>query len=468
MKLLNSLQNTFFFLLKENIGQKSPLPLKWALSRTPFKGVLNRIPAYCQLTGVSVFISIFLLAQSGYSFSLDEMQKMALANRDIVKRYMVDLEKSDRDIKRARAGYYPSVDLSYQVNSLDEASTTEDKENSIVYGSVSWNLFNGFKDKYSTQSAELIRVVDALQLAGLEQDIQLNVALRYLDVYERRASLEVTEKNYETLSKVFRDGENRLAVGLIDKNELLKFKVDLDNSDIQVKASRAGLEKGVNLLSREVGESLQLSNLDFAEFEQIPKVMDPAKTVPTMMTSRSELLALEKLVDASLVQIKSEQSDYFPKVNLVGSYSKYDDDYVNGSGDVNEDELRAQLVFSLNLFKGFATEESVARARLENRGLQYDVKELKDTLQTDLQNLHIDYDVSLRNVDVALKNIEHAEESLRITQLKYDEGLERESDLLDAITNLSRARYNHVAVLRTVFLNRFHIMRMIEAFGKEQ
>ncbi len=434
----------------------------------PLKGILNRVPAYLPLSVVSFFVAIFFSAQSGYCLSLDEIQKMALANRDIVKRYMVDLEKSDRDIRSARSGYYPSVGLSYKVNSLDEASTTEDKENSIVYGSVSWNLFSGFKDKYSIQLAELVREVDALQLAGIEQDIQLNVALRYLDVYERRASLEVTEKNYETLAKVYRDGENRLAVGLIDRNELLKFKVDLDNSDIQVKASRAGLEKGVNLLSREVGEPLQLSNLDYAEFDQIPEVMDSTDTERIMMASRSELLALEKLVDASLFQIKSEQSDYYPKVNLVGSYSKYDDDYVNGSGDVNEEELRAQLVLSINLFKGFATEESVAKARLENRGLQYDLKELKDTLKTDLQNLHIDYDVSLRNVVVALKNIEHAEESLRITELKYDEGLERESDLLDAITNLSRARYNHVAVIRTVFLNRFRIMRMIEEFGKKQ
>ena len=148
------------------------------------------------------------------------------------------------------------------------------------------------------------------------------------------------------------------------------------------------------------------------------------------------------------------------------SYRKYDDDHLTGSGEIRDDELRAQLLISLNLFSGRLTEESVAKAELENRGLQYDVEELKDSLQTELRNLHIDYNVSLRNVDVALRNIEHAEESLRITQLKYDEGLDRESDLLDAITNLSRAQYNYVAVVRTVFLNSFRIQRMIEEFGK--
>lgn len=414
--------------------------------------------------GVCFIVAIFFVTHTGYCLSLKEMQDAALSNRDVVKRYMVDVDKSDKDIGRARAGYYPWVDVSYRADSLDEASIIEERNSSTFRGTVSWNLFNGFKDKYSIQSAQLRKEVDELQLNGLEQDIQLNVALRYLDVYERKANLEVTEKNYATLARVYRDGQNRLEVGLIDKNELLKFKVDLDNSDIQVKAGKAGLEKSVNLLGRETGEPLQLSSLEFKEFETIPPNEDPAETERKMMARRSELLALEKLVDASQSQIKYEQGDYYPKVNLVGSYRKYDDNHLTGSGDLQDDELRAQLLVSLNLFSGLLTEESVAKAQLERRGLQYDVEELKDTLKTELKNLHIDYDVSLRNVGVALRNIEHAEESLRITQLKYEEGLDRESDLLDAITNLSRAQYNHVAVVRTVFLNRFRILRMIEEF----
>ena len=70
----------------------------------------------------------------------------------------------------------------------------------------------------------------------------------------------------------------------------------------------------------------------------------------------------------------------------------------------------------------------------------------------------------MANVEVAREDIKHAEENLRITQLKYKEGLQRESDLLDAVTNLSRARYNEVAVIRTVFENAFRITRMVESF----
>jgi len=410
----------------------------------------------------SIICMSLLLAFHAYAESLSEMQEAALSNREVVKRFMVNLQKSERDIGRARAGYYPSVDLSYRVNKLDEDAAFEDDENSVFYGAVTYNLFNGFKDKYQIDSAKLLKEVETHQLEGLKQDLRLSVALRYLDVFERKANLDVAKKNFDTLQKIYRDGQNRLEVGLIDKNELLKFKVDLDNSDITAEAARAGLEKSIHLLGRETGLQVTLEDLDFSEFKKTPAAEDYEKNENLMLQNRSELLAFGKLIETSKLIVKTEQGEYYPKVNLVGSYQNYDDDFINGNGSVDEDELRAQVLFSINLFQGRFTEESVAKARLETQGLQYDLTELQDDLKTELRNLHIDYEVSLRNITVSQVSIEQAEENLRITRLKYDEGLQRESDLLDAVTNLSRAQYNYVAVLRTAFSNYFRILRAIE------
>ena len=60
---------------------------------------------------------------------------------------------------------------------------------------------NGFATKYQLKSAEVQQQVQQHQLDGIKQDIKLNVALRYLDVYERQANLEVARKNYDTLFK---------------------------------------------------------------------------------------------------------------------------------------------------------------------------------------------------------------------------------------------------------------------------
>lgn len=417
-----------------------------------------------KLINVFVFILLLFFSSSALAVSLGEMQEMALGNRQVVQQYVTSLEKSVEDISLARAPYYPSVDVGYIVNSLDEASSVEEQENSTIQGRVSFNLFAGFRDKYNVESAQLLKVVQEYSLQGIRQDLQLSVALAYLSVYERLANKKVALSAFETLGKVYSDGDSRFKVGLIGKNELLKFRVDYDNADITLKAAEAGLKKSINVLSRQVGSRIAFADLDYAEFKELPPLMDKKAYTQAMLETRSEIKALETLVGVSDAQVKSKKSGYYPKVDFVGSYTFYDDDYISGSGQYDDDELRAQLVLSMNLFSGFATDSNVTKAKLSARSGRYELTELKDSFSNDLDNLFIDFEVSLDNVNVATRSIEQAEENLRITQLKYDEGLQRESDLLDAITSLSRAQYNYVTVLRTAFSNNFQIIRMVDGF----
>jgi len=405
-----------------------------------------------------------LFASTAYGLDLAGMQDMALNNRKIVQQYVNRVEQSEKDILLAKGGYYPSVDISYTVNSLDETSVIENNENSIATGRISWNLFSGFGDKYNIESATLLSEVERYRLKGIKQDLQLDVALAYLGVYERRANLKVADAAFQTLEKVYRDGEGRYRVGLIGKNELLKFRVDYDDADITKKAAAAGLRKSVQRLSFQIGSTIDLSGLDFGDFARLPAQIDEQDYGQKMLAERSEIKALEIAIEATLSQEKSALSGYYPRLDAVGSYRRYDDEYINGSGSGSDDELRAQLVMSMNLFQGFTTETTVSKTKLKTRSLRYDLEELSNLLTTDLENLFIDFRVSLENVDVANRSIEQAEENLRITQLKYDEGLQRETDLLDAITSLSRSQYNYVAVLRTLFSNYFQLTRMIEGF----
>ena len=415
------------------------------------------------------FFLLFLLLLLGAGTSvlaldLVGMQEMATQNREIIKRYQTSLEKSSQEVERVKSAYYPSLNIGYQANNLDEEARFEHRQNSSIYATASMNIFAGFKDRYSIKSAQILQKVGGYRLKGIEQDIQLNVALRYLNVYERQAKLTVDLDGLKTLKRLYQDGERRLQVGLIGKNELLKIKVDLDNSDITMKKGQADLDKSIQLLRREIDRPVNIEDLGFEEFTILPELGEQELYKERMLKNRSELLALTGLAESASVLVKVEQGSYYPRVDLIGSYSRYDDDFINSNGENSDDELRAQIRLSLNIFDGFARESSISKARLSVRELQYDIEELKNSLTTDLVNLFIDYRVSMANVEVAKEDIRHAEENLRITQLKYKQGLQRESDLLDAVTNLSRSRYNQVAVIRTVFENAFRVSRMVEEF----
>jgi outer membrane protein TolC len=183
-----------------------------------------------------------------------------------------------------------------------------------------------------------------------------------------------------------------------------------------------------------------------------------------MLSQRSELKVLESLAQSAEYSVNARYGNYYPQLDLVGRYRNYDDSYLNGQGEFSDEELRAELIMSFNLFNGFEDEAEIARAKAGVRSINYDLAELQDELKTTLKDILVDYEVSLANVDVAREDITYAEENLRITDLKYKEGVQRQIDLLDAVSNLTRAQSNYVAVVKSVFENYYRVIRMIEGF----
>ncbi len=417
----------------------------------------------------SLIIILLLSALPCYGASLSELQQGAIENRKIISQYQANLDKSSSDVTIARSGFLPSVDISYSVNSLQEDISKggyiqEAENNSVAYGVITWNIFSGFYDYYNMRSALLLEKAQGYKLQAVKQDIQLNVALRYLEIFTRQSSLEVAEESHTTLKKIHEDARNRYSVGLIEKNELLRFKVDLNNATITVKKARAELSKSLQRLILETDQQLSMADLDFKEFDQLPALEDQEDYQLTMLSSRSEILTLEEMHKAVTLQIKAAHAGRYPHLDVSGSYRKYDNDYINGEGDYYEEDLRAKAVLTLTLFDGFSQQAEISKARSEKRSVSAQLQELKKALHTELINLFFDYEVSIDNAAVSQSTIEQAEENLRITRLKYKEGLEKESDLLDAIANLSRAKYSYVSARSEVFANYFKITRAVEKF----
>ena len=116
---------------------------------------------------IKILAFVIFLPPAAFGFSLEELQLAALDNRARVKQFEAEVEKAAESIRVARSGYYPSFDLLYNTYTIDEATLTEQRENSVFTSILSWNIFSGFRDKYQINSAESLRDVESFQLAGV-------------------------------------------------------------------------------------------------------------------------------------------------------------------------------------------------------------------------------------------------------------------------------------------------------------
>ena len=412
-----------------------------------------------------IFMVMILFSIDSFAISLEELQNRAVESRVIVNKYLQNVKMAQNDVQIAKSGYLPSVDLSYSLNALNEDTLFEQAENSTITGSITYNIFAGYRDKNNIESSQKILNSKEFQVQSIKQDIKRTVALYFTDIYAKRAVVEVSKKSYDAYVQLFSEGEKRFEVGIINKSDLLKIKVEQDNAYIDLQRAQANLEASINELKRATNEPIKLDKLDFSIFNTIPKVNEIEKNKNIMLEKRSDIRILKEIIKASQYQIGIANSTYYPSLDIAGIYKRYDDNFISGNGNgLQNDEVRVQLTLSYNLFDGKATDAKSAKAKAYEYSLRDDLKDLEETLVKELKNIYLDYEVSKRNIEVTLTGIKQADENLRIAKLSAEEGLITTSDLLDAITNLARAKTNSINAQSALFASYYNITRLIENY----
>lgn len=425
--------------------------------------IAHRKTDFNHILAFFMIVAFFFPQPRVSGMTLDELQEIAVENRKIVRKYETGVRMGELDEKIVKSRFLPSADLSFTANRLDEDSAVENSENSSLAGTVSYTIFSGFKDSHDLHAATSIKKTRRHELETVVQDIRHSVARRYLDIYGTKNRLKVAEDEYNLLVRRHEDATSRHSVGLIRKNELLRIKVELDNAQQNLKKAGADFKKSVNTMEHEIGQPLNADELAFAEFEKNPEIASVDHYIG-LVDQKSDVRALEMMLAAAKSEVLSAKSEYYPQVDASASMRTYGDDYVLGADEGNENELRLQIEASINIFDGFEKYHSVNKAKLNVKRIEYDLDELKGELRTDLKNGLLDCGVSLENLKVAEAAISQAEENLRITDISFKEGVETAADVLDAIYNLSRSKYNHINAKNELFLKYYGLLRLTDGF----
>ena len=255
---------------------------------------------------------------------------------------------------------------------------------------------------------------------------------------------------------------NRYKVGLIRKNDMLKLKVQLDDSVQKMSSDEAAMLKSLNHLCFETGTQISEDNLLFEEFSHLPEVLDYANYQSILKENQSRIKGLESVMSAKKHTVASFKSAYYPSVDISANYKKYGDDFVFGLEENGEDEIRYQMDVNLNLFDGFRKQADIQKSRIEVKRTANDLHELKAQLETDLKNILKDLEVADKNLKVAESSVSLAEENQRMSDVAFKEGVESATDVLAAVMNLSRAKFNTINARSKLFLKYYQLMRIIE------
>ena len=308
-----------------------------------------------------------------------------------------------------------------------------------------WGYSYGFTANMTLLNARSIPLilnatdnVNSTRYSGRHQrnDLLFVVTASYYTVNTSKEALELAREDLENANAFLKMAKARKAVGQAVKIEVLRAEIECMEAEKQLKNARDALKLAKTSLSYLIGYKGDFDVTD-------PEKPKPAKGSLKDLTER----ALQDRLDLKAARIQRTMAERDRNETLTKWVPVFDltynwnwDSATGFSGE--HDSWR--LIFGANwsLFEGgYKIAEAFERGSIM-RQAEFGVSQLAVYIKEQVESSMIEYQKSLRNIELAEKQIALAEENYRLVKKQYEQGLATSLDLLDAQTTLSASRRN--------------------------
>ncbi|PYQ23181.1 MAG: hypothetical protein DMF79_04410 [Acidobacteria bacterium] len=362
---------------------------------------------------------------------------------------------ADAGLQGARAGRLPVLDLaaSYTRNSSVPELTlalpgTDPRtifpnipDNYRTRAGLNLPIYTGGRVEGAIRAADHNREAAGRDLEAGVKDLVLEASSAYWQLVTARESARVLAEAVAAFEAHLKQTKDRQQLGMAARNEVLLVQVERDRAELsRLAADGAAQVANANLV--------RLADLPpDSQVEPIEPLAAPAEPRPDLealvkeaLDGRPEAAALRSRAAAAQATVKVARSATLPQASLSAGY-----DYARPNGrilpPVEEWKGSWSLGVSLSItaFDGGRTSAAAAQARAQAEAVRRQLEDLERRIRLEVTSRVLDLGTSRATVEVAERNLEAAEENLRVSRDRYHEGLIASFELLDAETALLHA-----------------------------
>lgn len=415
-----------------------------------------------------IILLVFAVGLGGLSFAqekivltLEDSLKLALRQNPF---YLAEKAKEDQAsamVREAFAGFLPSLTaqgthiLDKKVLTVEMPSLfgmpaqkfkldfTRDYQLSL---SLSVPLYAGGRIQSGYRQANFNLEATREAIRQSMQDTVFNVkktfygyllALKFADVAQE--AVDLAEKHLKNVKSLFE-------VGMASRFDLLRSEVQASNLQPQLIRARNGLntaELGLKmLLGLDLKQPVEVKGeLSYQAFEA-----DTDANVSQALASRPELVQLQYQKQMAAEMVKMARAAYVPTLAVGGQYNYWGNQF-NFKKDDWESYYSINLVLNVPLFNGFVNSAKLGESKAMLKQLDYSQKGLTEMVKFEVHDAILNLRQAKESLLSQERNVEQAQEAVRIAELNYKEGLATNLDVSSAHVALSQARTNHSQAL---------------------
>ena len=330
---------------------------------------------FIQGVTIALLTGTVLLAAKSQTLTIDKAIEIGLEHSPDIDISRFDFKKAIERNKFQEGYYLPRVDVGAIGGRTGADFNQQGNFNtSLLVGNLSASqlLYDfGKTSGRITASSEEARAFEANMNQMISTKI-LQIKARYYDALKMKSIIGVAHKNIELqkgqLRRATRYYENGIKT-IIDVSDaqvrLTKAKLDLSNSEYELKLRRALLEEEMGYVPYSGNYVLYQKKFDLSDIGQkLPHVNTSLPSLEKFAYAhRYELKSSQYLVKSSQAVVESEKGGYLPTLSLRGDYTAQDVDNVFAS-TMPERQWQAGVEVKWNLFAGHQTDASVQEAKI--------------------------------------------------------------------------------------------------------
>lgn len=421
---------------------------------------------------IAMFLSITASAQELFQLSLDETIEYAMKNQNSVKNAEIDKEIAVQKVRETvaiglpqvngKASYQNFLDIPTQVipNFIGPAAGMAPGtypeyiaaqfgvRNNMSFGLEASQLIFDGNYLLGLQAASVYKDLSVKALKRTKIETHVNVTKAYYNALVAKKNLELLDANVAQLKKTLDDTKAYYDQGFVEKVDIDRLNVLYNNLVTERENVSRIVELSKVVLKFQIGMPLEnkLELKDKLEDIVLQQLVNAEEKVN--VDSRVEYQLLKTQMRLNELDYKRNIVTRAPSLVAFGSYSQ---NAFNNDFSKLTDKFYPTTVVGLQLNvpiigsgkKWYQTKQ----AKLTLEKSKNDLNNLESALQLESKNANINFNNSVSSLNNQRKNMDLAAEILRVSKVKYDQGVGSSLEVVTAQTSLKEAETNYINAL---------------------
>ena len=420
-------------------------------------------------------------------FTLDDCLRIALKESPSLDNAIKSIEGAEWTKKQAFTAFLPTVGAQYQYTRLDDvpmqsgwtlplpapigpitipATQVGTRDNYQATLTVTQPIFTGLTNLTNYKLAKLGLDMAAIAKDQAVMDLVLDVKKAYFGVLQVLKGLEVAQQSVKQLEGHLKVARSFFEVGMVPKNHVLQAEVrmaeavqTLIETEHRLMFAKANLN---TLLRRRIQADIAVEDI----LCRGPFDLTLDECIKRALKHRPEVQAAQRQIQMKDLEVSRAQAGYYPSVAVMYNRIKKGDTWKVEGGDYHEgDSWNVVAAASWSIFEWGRTRDGVQVSRVEHAKAKNVLVQVNDGVQLEVEQNFLALRAAMKNIVVAEKAVEQAEENYRMSNERYREQVATSTEVMDAETLLTSARTNYYNALYSFCLARASLER---AMGMRQ